>query len=311
MLHPALSQLEQGFAASPLQKIEDTLLQQAGVELWLKRDDLIHPVISGNKWRKLKYILNHALHCQMHTIISMGGPWSNHLHALAYAGKQLGLTTKAFVRGEKPEVLSPTLRDVLAWGMEIQFVSRQHYRDLRQYRTFDSLPGLKTGEYWLPEGGASTLALQGIHEIVTEIPVQYDSLAVAVGTGTTLAGLIAASDQGKQIVGIAALKGAAFLYDDVKRLIFPEEKSNWRILLDYHAGGFAKATPVLLAFMQQFEARQQIRLDKVYNAKMLYAIYDQIRQGAFQRGDRIVAIHTGGLQGMRTMNMARLGGCRV
>ncbi|WP_198243532.1 1-aminocyclopropane-1-carboxylate deaminase/D-cysteine desulfhydrase [methane-oxidizing endosymbiont of Gigantopelta aegis] len=307
MLHPALSTLEQSFATSPLQKIEDTLLQQTGVELWLKRDDLIHPIISGNKWRKLKYILNHALHGQMHTIISMGGPWSNHLHALAYAGKQLGLTTKAFVRGEKPVVLSPTLRDILAWGMEVQFVSRHHYRDLRQYRKFDSLPGLKPGEYWLPEGGASTLALQGVHEIVTEISVQYDSLAVAVGTGTTLAGLIAASDQDKQIVGIAALKGAAFLYDDVKRLIAPEEKKNWRILLDYHAGGFARTMPELLVFMQQFEVRQQILLDQVYNAKMLYALYDQIRQGAFQRGDRIVAIHTGGLQGMRTINMARLG----
>ncbi len=301
MLHPALTTLEQRFSDSPIQKVDDTLLQQAGVELWLKRDDLIHPVISGNKWRKLKYILNHALHKKMHTIISMGGPWSNHLHALAYAGKQLGLTTKAFVRGEKPDVLSPTLRDVLAWGMEIHFVSRHYYRELRQYRQFDSLPDLIPGEYWLPEGGASPLALQGVHEIVTEIPVQYDSLAVAVGTGTTLAGLIAASNHDTQIVGIAALKGAAFLDDDVKRLIAPEEKANWKILLDYHAGGFARTTPALLAFIQQFEAQQRIPLDRVYNAKMLYALYDQIQQGLFPRGSRIVAIHTGGLQGMRTM----------
>ncbi len=301
MLHPALLALEKDFCPSPLQQIQDQCLQQAGVELWIKRDDLLHPVISGNKWRKLKYCLNHALNCQKQTLVSMGGPWSNHLHALAYAGKALGLKTRAFIRGEKPQSFSPTLIDLQRWGMQLEFVSRQQYRFLRQHRAFDSLPGLGCDEYWLPEGGASRLALQGVQEMAAELTIQYSDLFVSCGTGTTLAGLIAASSDDVRVFGVAALKGADFLTEDVEKLLPEGCNTPWRIELEYHCGGFARVTPALEQFIEQFEARHAIPLDRVYNGKMFYAIYQLIQQGAFEEGRRIVAIHSGGLQGNRDL----------
>ena len=301
MLAQELLLLERRFEKSILSRIQDKRLDNHGVELWLKRDDLLHPVISGNKWRKLKYILNHALALKTHTVVSMGGAYSNQLHALAYVGRELGLKTRAFIRGEQPARFSPTLLDLQGWGMQLDFISRSDYRELRQYKNHDSLPGTVCGEYWLPEGGATELALQGVEEIVAEIDMPYDILCVACGTGTTLAGLVKAVPESRQVLGIAALKGAAYLQDEVGKLLQSPKKSNWAINLDYHCGGFAKITPQLLAFIEQFERQHNIALDQVYNAKMMWAVFDLLEQGYFKRGQRIVAIHTGGLQGMRSL----------
>lgn len=134
---------------SLLVKIDEPFITEQGLELWLKRDDLLHPVISGNKWRKLKYILQHAVSLNTRKIISMGGAYSNHLHALAYAGHELGLETLGIIRGERPEVLNPSLRDMREWGMALEFVSRSDYRQLRTYKQYQALPGLNPGEYWL------------------------------------------------------------------------------------------------------------------------------------------------------------------
>jgi 1-aminocyclopropane-1-carboxylate deaminase len=190
MLHPKLIKLEKNFQPSQLTQLKASLLEQKQIELWIKRDDLIHPVISGNKWRKLKYILDYALNKRMHTIISMGGAYSNHLHVLAFAGKQLQLKTIGFIRGERPEVFSSTLKDVQNWGMELRFVSRDEYRELRKYKKQDDFPGLCKGEYWLPEGGSTELALKGVGELVFEIEMKFDVICVPCGTGTTIAGLI-------------------------------------------------------------------------------------------------------------------------
>lgn len=187
-MYSKLIKLEATFDRSLLSYIETPLLQQKKVELWIKRDDLIHPVISGNKWRKLKYILDHALTMKSHTIISMGGAYSNHLHALAFIGQQLELKTIGFIRGEKPKILSPTLKDLQNWGMELRFVSRVEYRTLRIYKQHSELPGLQEGQYWLPEGGAVELALKGGRELIAEIDLKYDVMCVPCGTGTTLAG---------------------------------------------------------------------------------------------------------------------------
>lgn len=301
LLHPRLRALQSRFDASPLTPIVDGELSQRGVELWIKRDDLLHPVISGNKWRKLKYILNHALTTGADTLVSMGGAHSNHLHALAYAGNRLGLKTMAFVRGERPEPLSPTLTDLLDWGMELRFVSRSEYRQLRVHKTHDSLPGLKAGQYWLPEGGASGLALQGVGEILAEISQPFDVLLTACGTGATLAGLIAAAPELATLLGVAALKGAGFLADDVRQLLAGKStKSNWEILLAHHFGGFGKTTPELLDFIERFQIRHGVPLEPVYTGKMLFAVYDLLRQGYFKPGQRILALHTGGLQGARS-----------
>lgn len=297
-MHPKLEQLEQSFASSTLTKIEDQLLDQHQIELWMKRDDKLHPIISGNKWRKLKYILDFVLNSGIDTIISMGGAYSNHLHALAYAGYVLGLKTQGIIRGEQPESLNTTLRDMQQWGMTLQFVSRSDYRDLRYYKDAQSLPGLVTGQYWLPEGGATALALQGVAECVYEIDIAYDILCVPLGTGTTLAGLINAVPPNLSVLGFSALKNSDFVTGDVESLL-NQSVSAWKINHDYHFGGFAKTTAELNAFIENFEKKTAIALEPVYTGKMMYGLYDLIKNGYFKSGSRLIALHTGGLQGKR------------
>jgi 1-aminocyclopropane-1-carboxylate deaminase len=297
-MHPELIKLEETFKPSILTKIDDPLPAQYQIELWMKRDDLLHPIISGNKWRKLKYSLDHALSSGADTVISMGGAYSNHLHALAYTGKVLGLKTLGFIRGEQPETLTPTLRDMQNWGMELFVVSRSDYRLLRQYQGSHDLPGLKPRQYWLPEGGAQALALKGVAELVNEIDVLYDILCTPCGTGATLAGIIDAVPDPVSVIGFAALKNAGFLQTDVESLL-PRPSNNWRINLDYHFGGFAKTNAELMAFIADFEFKTGIPLEPVYTGKMMYALYDLIAKHTFKPGQRIIAVHTGGLQGKR------------
>ncbi|WP_027157766.1 1-aminocyclopropane-1-carboxylate deaminase/D-cysteine desulfhydrase [Methylobacter luteus] len=297
-MHPELIQLEKTFDKSILSRIQDPMLDHYGIELWVKRDDLLHPVISGNKWRKLKYILDHALSLGAHTLISMGGAYSNHLHALAYVGRELGLKTTGLIRGEQPDTLNPTLVDMRNWGMELKFVSRSDYRDLRHYKDWQDLPGIKSRQYWLPEGGAQTLALKGVAELVREIDMPYDMLCVPCGTGTTLAGIIEAVPESVSVMGFAALKNAGFLTADVESLL-SRPYANWQINPDYHFGGFAQVNAELMAFIEAFELKTHVPLEPVYTGKMLYGLYDLIAQGCFKPGQRIIAVHTGGLQGKR------------
>jgi len=299
MLNAKLEALQESFNPSVLTQLLDPLFKEKEIELWVKRDDLIHPIISGNKWRKLKYILDHALTLGADSIISMGGAYSNHLHALAFAGKQLNLKTLAYIRGERPKNFSPTLKDLQLWGMELRFVSRTEYRELRGYKSHDSLPGLDKGQYWLPEGGATELALKGVAEIISEINLDYDILCVPCGTGATLAGLIKANTAENMIYGFSALKGGDFLFQDVEKLL-KQQTTNWTVQLDYHFGGFAKTNNELKLFMQHFLSQHAIELEPVYTAKMFYALYDLIQQDQFKPGQRLIAIHTGGLQGNRS-----------
>lgn len=303
-MHPELIKLEKTFHRSILTKIDDPLFAQYQIELWMKRDDLLHPVVSGNKWRKLKYILDHALSLGADTIISMGGVYSNHLHALAYVGKVLGLKTIGLVRGEQPETLTPTLLDMKNWGMELKFVSRADYRLLRQYKNWQALPNLTTRQYWLPEGGAQALALKGVAKMVSEIDIRYDVLCVPCGTGTMLAGIIDAVPEQVSVLGFAALKNAGFLTADVAAML-SRPRNNWQINLDYHFGGFAKSSAELSAFIEGFESKTAIPLEPVYTGKMMYAIYDLIKQHHFKPGQCIIAVHTGGLQGKRGFDYKR------
>lgn len=297
-MHPELIQLEKTFDKSILSRIQDPMLDHYGIELWVKRDDSLHPVISGNKWRKLKYILDHALSLGAHTLISMGGAYSNHLHALAYVGRELGLKTVGLIRGEQPDTLNPTLADMRNWGMELKFVSRSDYRDLRHYKDRQDLPGINPRQYWLPEGGAQALALKGVAELVREIDMPYDMLCVPCGTGTTLAGIIEAVPESVSVMGFAALKNAGFLTADVESLL-SRPYANWQINPDYHFGGFAQVNAGLMAFIEAFELKTHVPLEPVYTGKMLYGLYDLIAQGCFKPGQRIIAVHTGGLQGKR------------
>ncbi|MGZ5026223.1 MAG: 1-aminocyclopropane-1-carboxylate deaminase/D-cysteine desulfhydrase, partial [Methylobacter sp.] len=268
------------------------------VELWMKRDDLLHPVISGNKWRKLKYIIDHALSLGADTLVSMGGAYSNHLHALAYAGQVLGLKTVGLVRGEQAETLTSSLCDMANWGMDLQFMSRTEYRQLRLYKGWHDLPGLKPRQYWLPEGGAQALALRGVAELVAEVDIPFDIVCVPCGTGTTLAGIIEAVPEHVSVLGFSALKNASFLTAEVDAML-SQSRNNWRINLDYHFGGFAKINAELNAFIEDFELKTTIPLEPVYTGKMMYAVYDLIKKHYFKPGTRIIAVHTGGLQGKR------------
>jgi 1-aminocyclopropane-1-carboxylate deaminase len=228
----------------------------------------------------------------------MGGAYSNHLHALAYVGKVLGLKTIGLVRGEQADLLTPTLQDMKSWGMELEFVSRSDYRLLRRYKHWHDLPGLKPRQYWLPEGGAQVLALTGVAELVADIAMPYDTLCVPCGTGTTLAGIIGAVPEPASVLGFAALKNAGFLTEEVTALL-SQPRNNWRINLEYHFGGFAKINAELCEFIEDFELKTTIPLDPVYTGKMMYALYDLIKKDYFKPGQRIIALHTGGLQGKR------------
>jgi 1-aminocyclopropane-1-carboxylate deaminase len=297
-MYSELSKLEQIFGQSVLTKVDDPFLDNHQINLWLKRDDLLHPIISGNKWRKLKYNLKEAMSMGADTLISMGGAYSNHLHALAYTGKMLGLKTIGIIRGERPETLTPTLLDMETWGMELRYITRSEYRQYRNYKQWHDLPDIAPGQYWLPEGGANNLALKGIAELVDEIDIHYDTLCVACGTGATFAGLINATSAQISVLGFAALKNAGFLHADVQSLLF-ENSHHWDIFLDYHFGGFAKLNSELALFMTEFERKTSIPLEPVYTGKMLYGIYDLIAKDYFKPGERIIALHTGGLQGKR------------
>lgn len=290
-MHPALVELESHFKRSVLTQVDDPRLNRFGVDLRLKRDDLLDPVISGNKWRKLKYILDHALSSDCKKIVSMGGVYSNHLHALAATGRRLGLETVGLIRGEAR--MTPTLADMERWGMQLRFVSRADYRMLRQRP-----PILDPDAYWLPEGGASALALTGVGEAVSEIDIGYDVMCAPCGSGATLAGIIEAVPPTAEVLGIAALKGERFLPGEVRRLLTAPH-NNWSMSFDYHFGGFAEVRPELLEFIEQFTALTGIPLEPVYTGKMLYGLYDWIERGRFRPGSRIIAFHTGGLQGNR------------
>lgn len=297
-MHPRLIALENSFQPSILSRVNDPMLSRYNIELWLKRDDLLHPVISGNKWRKLKYSLNHVLTSGRDTVISMGGAYSNYLHALAFSGQIIGLKTIGLIRGERPNRLSPTLEDCQRWGMQLRYFTRSDYRRLRQYRDNDQLPELKPNEYWLGEGGSHPLALKGIAEMIEEIDMPFDVLCLPCGTGTTLAGCLTAVSASCRIIGIAALKGAEFLTAEIEKLL-PRRYTNWHIQQNYHFGGFARTSTELLEFIRRFESTTEIPLEPVYTGKMMYALYDLIAKNAFGAGTRIIAVHTGGLQGKR------------
>ncbi|UZE97447.1 1-aminocyclopropane-1-carboxylate deaminase/D-cysteine desulfhydrase [Alkalimarinus alittae] len=304
----------------PVISLNCELLDDSGVELWVARLDLVDPLISGNKWFKLKYNLLQALDQGATHVVSFGGAYSNHLHALAAACHRLGLKSTAVIRGELVSPYNATLQDCELWGMSFLPVSRIEYREKTSPKFLQSLHD-QLGEFYLvPEGGSNTLAVQGMSEVASAVlgRLQWcDYLCCAVGSGGTLSGLIAGADSAVSCLGYSALKGGQYLEDDIKVLINQYQLSHgytsdelnnkeapmFEMVHDYHFGGFAKVRPELLSFIAWFEGRFEIPLEQVYTAKMFYGIFDQIKMGYFNRGQRIVAVHTGGLQGRRGLKL--------
>lgn len=261
----------------------------------IKRLDLIHPQISGNKFFKLKYNLLAARQQGFEKVLTFGGAYSNHIAATAFASHKFGFQSLGMIRGEElaQRPLNPTLATAQQFGMQLEFISRNAYRQKDQPDFLQRLQQQYPDFYLIPEGGTNALAVQGCREILTAEDAQFDLICCAVGTGGTFAGLIEASQQHQQLLGFSALKGD-FLTHEVAQLT---TKRNWRILDDYCCGGYAKTTPELIQFIQTFEQRYNIPLEQVYTGKMLRGIFDLIDQDKIGPDQKILLIHTGGLQG--------------
>jgi len=270
--------------------------------LCIKREDLIHPIISGNKYRKLKYNLLQAKAEKKTTLLTFGGAFSNHIAAVAAAGKEYGFKTIGMIRGE--ELASkieenPTLKFAEDCGMTLQFVSRSQYSEKENPTFIDNLE-LRFGPFYLlPEGGTNALAVKGCAEILTAEDAAFDYICTAVGSGGTICGLINSAFENQQILGFPALKGD-FLDGEIMKFATRE---NWRLMMDYHFGGYGKITPELIGFINGFYHKTRIPLDPVYTGKLLFGVMDLIGKDFFPAGSKILVIHTGGIQGIKGMNI--------
>jgi 1-aminocyclopropane-1-carboxylate deaminase len=323
---------------SPLQKIEDERFSRHNIRFFLKRDDLLPnyfqeilfrenlntPSVSGNKFRKMKYNLLYMKEMHIKRLLTFGGAFSNHIHATAAAGYLTGIETIGVIRGEKTEILNPTLRFAEDCGMHLHFVSRENYRD--KAVLMKNLQTQFCDFYHLPEGGTNALALLGTAEIVGEIDQQLNGVApdficTPCGTGGTIAGIIAAAKPTTLVLGFSALKGI-FLQQDVTNLLataknavyteggqkfnwdnnFSTNNKSWAINSDFHCGGYARWTPELISFINNFKKKHNVPLDPIYTGKMLLGIYKLVETGYFPPNSTIVAVHTGGLQGIEGFN---------
>jgi len=274
---------------------------ETSIQLDLLREDKIHPFVSGNKFRKLRYNIIEARSRGFNSIITFGGAYSNHITAVAAAGNISDIRTIGVIRGEelasKVET-NPTLRFATEQGMQLHFVSRDQYRTKDSDAFSSELQSLYGKSYMLPEGGTNQLAVNGSAEMISEAHMAYDYLCVAVGTGGTLAGLVSSSNEKQYCVGYSALKGI-FQSSEVEKYT---AKTNFEIIDDYCFGGYAKIDSELVRFINRFKKETRIPLDPVYTGKLLFGIFDGIRNGFFKQNSRILAIHTGGLQGISGMN---------
>lgn len=285
---------------TPVQQIEAPLLREKEITLLVKRDDLIHPEVQGNKWRKLKYNLTEAEKTGHRTLLTFGGYYSNHIAATAAAAKISGFPSIGVIRGEEPPKMGATLRYASEQGMTLHFVSRSDYDRKEQADFIQQLHNIYGEFYLIPEGGTNLHALRGVEEIIGELPTGFDVLCTPVGTGGTLAGLVASLKGEKQVIGFSSLKGSDTLTAKVNELLQSytgNSFSNFSISFDYHFGGYAKTNPELMDFIQEFQSLHGIPLEPVYTGKMFYGLLDWIRKDYFQPRTVIMAVHTGGLQG--------------
>jgi 1-aminocyclopropane-1-carboxylate deaminase len=276
---------------SPVQKLKINPFSN----LFVKRDDLIDPYISGNKWRKLKFILERATIEDKNHLITFGGAYSNHLVATAAAAAKFGFQSTAFVRGE--EVKNEMLLLCSLYGMKLIFTNREGYKD--KSLLFEKKFGQDKNAYFIDEGGASPEAVMGCTEIVDELREDYDHIFVAAGTGTTAAGLLKAiqnKNLDTKLHVIPILKGGEFIREEISK--YTKISENLNLHTTYHFGGYAKTQPELIAFIKSFTAQTGILIDPVYTAKMFYSILDLQKQGKIRETDKILAIHTGGLLGI-------------
>lgn len=276
------------------------------ISVYIKREDQLDVHVSGNKYRKLKYNFQQALKNNQTTILTFGGAYSNHIAATAYAGKIHNLKTIGIIRGEELQdklehtlATNTTLQFAKKCGMKFKFVTRQQYREKENLAFIESLKHEFGNFYLIPEGGTNKLAVKGCEEILTKKDTKFHYICLAVGTGGTIAGIINSANENQKIIGFSALKGN-FHKKNVAKLI--KNKNNWEINTNYHFGGFAKVNDTLITHINEVKKQFNIALDPIYTGKMSYGIDKMIEQQYFKPNTNILMIHTGGLQGINTMN---------
>lgn len=277
-------------------------LENSDYTLYIKREDTLHPYVSGNKFRKLYYNLQKAKKENYTTLLTFGGAFSNHILAVAAAGKENGMKTIGIIRGEelRDKVSSnPILNKAREFGMVFDFVSREDYRNKNEEAFLQRLKEQFGDFYLLPEGGTNNLAVKGCEEILEEADTDFDFICCAVGTGGTISGIINSSKVSQQVLGFPALKGD-FLSEDICKFV---TQSNWQLVTDYHFGGYAKVTEGLIEFINDFYQKFQVPLDPIYTGKMAFGVLDLIEKKKLPKGSKILMIHTGGLQGIAGMNV--------
>jgi len=280
-------------------------VQQLTAALWkniradVLRLDQLHPVVSGNKWFKLRQYLSKAANEGKNTIATFGGAYSNHIVATAFAGQAAGLHTIGFIRGEKTTPLSPTLAEAAGYGMELVYVSREQYRNKPMIKDAHANPSW----LWINEGGYGPEGMMGAQDILSVTDTShYTHILCACGTGTTLAGLALAALPHQQCIGISALKGHTGLLNDVMELVPPGHlHKEIEVLHQYHFGGYAKHPPHLIEWMNTLWREEQLPTDMVYTSKLLFAVKDMIDNNYFSTQHQLLIIHSGGLQGNRSL----------
>ncbi|CAM1334842.1 1-aminocyclopropane-1-carboxylate deaminase/D-cysteine desulfhydrase [Tenacibaculum aestuariivivum] len=282
------------------------VLEQKNIELFIKREDQIHPFVSGNKFRKLKYNVYEAKNQQKKTLLTFGGAFSNHIVATAVAGNLAGFKTIGIIRGnelgknfEKTLVKNLSLKEAHQNGMKFKFVSREIYRNKASKEFIEGLKKEFGDFYLIPEGGTNNLAIKGCEEILGEQDNKFNYICSAIGTGGTIAGLINSAKKHQKVIGFPALKGD-FLQREIEQLV--NKQNNWYLQTDYHFGGYGKYNQQLVRFINLFKEQTTVLLDPIYTAKMLFGIIEMIKNNQFIVNTKILVIHTGGLQGISGVN---------
>ncbi len=309
------------FFPPPIQQINSEIIRSAGVDLYVLRLDLMHPWVNGNKWFKLKYNLLEAKEKNFTTLLTFGGAYSNHIYATAAAGNLFGFRTIGVIRGEERLPLNPTLSFAVQQGMQLVYMNREMYRQ-RNTPVVEEYLQQRFGEVFIiPEGGSNLNGVRGCMEIIGDaMPTAvtersrsagyayaFDRICVACGTATTLTGIALSLHQGQRAIAFPVLKNGAFLAQEIESLLTnylasdlpapSNSPASWELVCDYHFGGYAKVNDELLLFSQQFTQEHGVPLDYVYTAKMFYGVMDLLKQGFFSKGDSLLLVHTGGLQG--------------
>jgi len=283
-----------------LVNITDPLTEEHGVSLSMLRLDRIHPIVSGNKYFKLKYYLKDAIDKGMNTVATFGGPFSNHLHATAYAAMEKGLHSIGYIRGYPPSALNNTLKDCIEWGMELNYIPGSEFNSL-QNKLINHPP---TNTYIIPMGGYGLIGMKGAKEILAfKEAKEFDYIVAASGTGTMAAGLLSTIYEPQQLILLSTVKNNFSLQEEIMALDKSLElkRNQMKIVFDYHLGGFAKWNNALIDQMNLFYSSHQIPTDFVYTGKMIYGFYQLLTTNFFERDKKILLIHSGGLQGNRSL----------